>query len=124
MKSPIVQGDFQIVFEQLKSLILPHASQLIIKTDLADQYFLDTSFVRPDGYRISFGGVQINKNYVSYHLMPIYATQVSVSAELKKRMQGKACFNFKKSLDSDQLEELRTLTQDGVATFKSMGWIT
>jgi hypothetical protein len=41
--------------------------------------------------------VQINKNYVSYHLMPVYGNKAlrdSLSASLKKRMQGKSCFNF------------------------------
>ncbi len=39
----------------------------------------------------------MGKNYVSYHLMPVYMNRVlqkRISPELKKRMQGKACLNF------------------------------
>jgi hypothetical protein len=45
-----------------------------------------------------FGAVQLKKNYVSVHLMPIYADaalRAQVPPKLEKRMQGKSCFNFK-----------------------------
>jgi hypothetical protein len=41
--------------------------------------------------------VQINKSYVSYHLMPVYgnkALRASLSPSLRKHMQGQSCFNF------------------------------
>ena len=41
--------------------------------------------------------VQIKKNYVSFHFMPIYidpTLRESLSPALRKRMQGKGCFNF------------------------------
>ena len=45
-----------------------------------------------------FGAVVTGKAYVSYHLMPLYTCPwlvKTVSADLKKRMQGKSCFNFR-----------------------------
>ena len=47
-----------------------------------------------------FGVLQLKKNYVSLHLMPLYALpslRRKVSPELQRRMQGKSCFNFKKA---------------------------
>jgi len=67
--------------------------------------------------------VEIKKNYVSYHLMPVYAFPElleSVSPELKKRMQGKSCFNFSK-IDADTLKELAELTRKGFEKFKAEG---
>jgi len=40
-----------------------------------------------------------------------------LSPALKKRMQGKSCFNFK-SIDEEQLAELRELTKRGAARAK------
>jgi hypothetical protein len=44
-----------------------------------------------------FGAVQVKKNYVSCYLRPVYADPTllaRISDSLKKRMQGKSCFNF------------------------------
>lgn len=47
--------------------------------------------------------------------MPVYASeelQKSISAELKKRMQGKSCFNFKapdEKLFTDQIAAMETM---------------
>jgi hypothetical protein len=41
--------------------------------------------------------VQIKKNYVIYHLMPVYLNPgllEGMSPGLRKRMQGKSCFNL------------------------------
>ena len=40
----------------------------------------------------------------------------SMSPELKKRMQGKSCFNFKE-VDENLFKELATLTKAGAAKF-------
>jgi hypothetical protein len=57
---------------------------------------------------------------VSYHLMPVYAYPElleTISPTLKKRMQGKSCFNFTKT-DTKTLKELEDLTQKGFEAFK------
>ena len=66
-----------------------------------------------------FGAVQPMKNYVSYHLMPVYgsaALQATISPDLKKRMQGKSCFNFK-TVDAALFAELGELTAAGAEVF-------
>jgi hypothetical protein len=66
-----------------------------------------------------FGAVQPMKNYVSYHLMPVYgspALAATISPELKKRMQGKSCFNFK-TVDAALFAELGVLTAAGADVF-------
>ena len=60
-----------------------------------------------------FGAVKLGKAYVSYHLMPLYMNGPfanTLSAQLKKHMQGKTCFNFKVPPTPELLEELRRLT--------------
>jgi hypothetical protein len=52
--------------------------------------------------------------------MPVYMFPdmlKDISPELKKRMQGKSCFNFKK-VEPDLFKELTDLTHKGVERFK------
>jgi hypothetical protein len=66
-----------------------------------------------------FGGVRVGKAYVSYHLMPVYthpALEARISPALKKRMQGKSCFNFK-APDAALFDELEALTREGAALY-------
>jgi len=61
----------------------------------------------------------LGKNYVSFHLMSVYASPEllgKTSPELKKRMQGKSCFNFKQ-VDKKLFSELKTLTREGAVKF-------
>ena len=59
------------------------------------------------------------KRYVSFYLMSVYACPdllEGMSPELKKRMQGKSCFNFK-DVDEKLFKELAKLTKAGAARF-------
>ncbi len=114
------EKDFKQVFQDLKAIMEPFEKDLVVKKDEADNYYLNVHFQREDGYQGAFGGVEIKKNYVSYHLMPVYAYPellAGLSPALKKRMQGKSCFNFTKT-DAETLKELGDLTQKGFDTFK------
>jgi hypothetical protein len=62
-----------------------------------------------------FGGVRVGKRYVSYYLMPVYVEPSlldEVSPALRRRMQGKSCFNFT-SVDEGLFAELTELTRRG-----------
>jgi hypothetical protein len=71
------------------------------------------------GERMWFGGVRRGKAYVSVHLMPVY-THADLAAKippaLKKRMQGKSCFNFKAE-DPALFEQLETLIRESAAAY-------
>lgn len=112
---------FETVFSKLKALLQTYEDRLVLKVDKADQYYLDMPFKRSDGYVYAFGGVHIKKNYVSYYLMPVYSQPKllnAVSEKLKKRMQGKSCFNFK-VLDDALLLELKELTEKSFASYQN-----
>ena len=108
--------DFQSIFNQLKPILQAYESNLVVVADEPDNYYLDTKMIGSNKKPIFFGAVQIKKNYVSFHFMPVYMNPVllnSMSPQLKKRMQGKACFNFAKP-DDALFAELKALTQKGV----------
>jgi hypothetical protein len=75
--------------------------------------------------RLFFGAVRTGKAYVSFHLMPVYASSdlsKSISPELKKRMQGKSCFNFK-TVDEKLFKELAKLTKAGFKNFTNPAFL-
>jgi hypothetical protein len=117
--------DFQPVFDELKKLIEPYAGTLKPHAKAGDYLLIGPPTLRSQEREVWFGGVQIKKNYVSYHLMPVYACPdllESISPELKKRMQGKSCFNFK-TVDKALFKELGALTKEGYQRFKKEGWV-
>ena len=113
------QTQFPLVFKKLKSILEPYSSKLMIKTDTADGFSLDGAHSAKWKKELFFGAAQIKKNYVSFHLMPVYMYPdllKNISPELKKHMQGKSCFNFKE-IETSLFDELSQLTQQGFERF-------
>lgn len=109
------QNEFPLVFEQLKNILEPYAANLTVKADTPDTYSLDGPYSQKWKKELFFGSAQIKKNYVSFYLMPIYMYPEllkDVSPALKKHMQGKSCFNFKK-VEPALFIELVELTKKG-----------
>jgi hypothetical protein len=68
-----------------------------------------------------FAGLRTGKRYVSFYLMPVYARPElldDVSPALRKRMQGKACFNFA-TVDEQLMDELDALVARSYDVFVS-----
>ncbi|MGF1550316.1 MAG: hypothetical protein ACFBQW_07285 [Sphingomonadaceae bacterium] len=118
--------EFDEIFDRIRAMFAAHERDLLVTDDAPGKYYLGTSEVRAkDGYRTQFGGVEIKKNYVSAHLMPVYAHPElldGVSDGLKKRMQGKSCFNFKRE-DEGLFAELEALIARGAERFRADGRI-
>ena len=112
-------SEFPLVFEQLKAILKPYAKQMIVKTDSSDDYSLDGPYSQKWQKEVFFGAVQIKKNYVSFYLMPVYMFPEllkGISPELKRHMQGKSCFNFKK-VEPALFKELAELARKGCERF-------
>ena len=119
------RSDFRQVFEELKSILKPFARKMDVTSDTDTQYWLNTRYIMKNKQPLAFGGVRLGKNYVSFHLMSVYASPEllrNASPELKKRMQGKSCFNFKE-VDKKLFSELKTLTKDGAVKFSDQKFI-
>jgi hypothetical protein len=121
-----MDSEFEAIFVSLRKTYGRYEKQCVVISDVPGKYYLGTHEVRAkDGYRTWFGGVEIKKNYVSAHLLPVYACPDlldAISPQLRKRMQGKSCFNFKK-LQPGLLEEFSTLVETGAERFRQKGWI-
>lgn len=109
------------VFTALREVMLPYAKKLSPVTDSASDLYLNGRHPDAKGKARFFGAVQVKKNYVSFHLMPVYVNPSlleGVSPALRKRMQGKSCFNFEK-LEPALFTELAALTKRAFTDFQS-----
>jgi hypothetical protein len=108
-------SEFQDLFERFKSMLAPYAARMHVSADAPGYYGVDMA---PDDQRDPstwFAGTRLGKRYVSYYLMPVYVQPNlldGISPELRRRMQGKSCFNFAK-VDETLLAELEALTMTG-----------
>jgi hypothetical protein len=110
---------FPLVFEQLRAILLPYAKSLTLTADTPEAFSLDGPYSEKWKKPVFFGSVQVKKNYVSFYLMPVYLCPDlldEISPELKKHMQGKSCFNFKKP-EPALFKELAALTKKGHKRF-------
>lgn len=118
-----MKPEFEPVFAALKSVLKHHARTLKVLKDEPLEYTLVTKSNSNRGQPMWFGAVRAGKAYVSLHLMALYMNapmNALVPPTLKKRMQGKACFNFK-TIDKELLADVKALTQAGVDDYRKRG---
>ena len=115
------KNDFLPVFEHLKNILKPFEPKLTVTADTPGAYSLDGPYSEKWKKQLFFGSAQIKKNYVSFYLMPVYMFPdllKDISPELRKHMQGKSCFNFKK-VKPELFKELVELTRKSVERFRT-----
>jgi len=113
------KNDFGAVFARLKAMLRPYAKHCEVLHDTPSQYYLNTRFIMKNKQPLFFAAARIGKAYVSFHLMPVYACPEllqGTSPELKRRMQGLSCFNFK-TVEEKLFKELAQLTKASFARF-------
>jgi hypothetical protein len=104
---------FEAIRARLRSMLEPYAPPLYVTADGPTGFGLDMA---PEGQRDPstwFAGTRVGARYVSYYLMPVYVHPSlldDISSELRRRMQGKSCFNFAK-VDVALFAELEDLTR-------------
>jgi hypothetical protein len=127
--------EFNSIFVRLRAILQNHAGTLVVADDSDGRYCLEGS--PGPAVLAAWGGklrkpslpvawVQIGKAYVSYHLMPLYENSKlheRMSEELKARMQGKTCLNFKRN-DEELFKELEQLTARGLTAFRKAGYVS
>lgn len=119
------KSDFPNVFSKLKAILKPYAKKMVVVRDTREWFYLDTRYIMKNKKPLGFGAVRLGKAYASYYLMSIYACPdllKGMSPELKKRMQGKSCFNFKE-VDEKLFKELAKLTKAGAKRFSDKKFI-
>lgn len=114
--------DNNSLFNKLKSIFEKYEPNLSLLHNKTDNYYLNTPTTETSKKSEFFGAVQVKKSYVAFHLMPIYYYPEmldNISEELKKKMQGKSCFNFK-DINDKLFVELKLLTENCFDKYKSI----
>ncbi len=127
-------SNFEGIFGSSRRVLARHAESLSVAKDNPTRYCLEglvgPATVRAWGSKmkkptIPVAWVEIGKAYVSFHLMEIGGNERALegmSQELRARMQGKTCFNFKIA-DETLFRELEGLTERACEALKDGGFI-
>lgn len=109
------------VDQRLKAILRDQAERLVITKDGPAGMALEVPGLesKPWGY---VAGTRVGKRYVSFYLMPVYVSPdlvASISPELRRRKQGKACFNFAK-VDEPLLAELASVAARVIPGYRTV----
>jgi hypothetical protein len=127
-------SELEPVFAGLRLILQKHAGTFAVTDDSPRAYGLEgdpgPATLRAWGGkvrrpRIPVAWVRLGKAYVSFHLMALDGSpklHAGMSSQLKARMQGRTCFNFKKS-DEPLFQELDGITARGLAAFREAGFV-
>ena len=114
----------EAVEARLERVLAPYRSKLTASDMSGIELLLGTPTPKyPEGQQ--FAGIRFGKRYVSYYLTPVYLWPdllESLSPELRRRMQGKSCFNFT-SVDESLMDELESLTAASFDRFRAEGFV-
>ncbi len=122
------------LFARLRSILQQHAAQFCVGDDTATCYCLEANpgpatlrawSGKVKRSKIPVAWIQIGGTCVSFHLMALYGCKKlldGMSKELRARMQGKTCFNFR-TVDERLFLELEKVTADGISASREAGFI-
>ena len=108
--------DLSAVHVRLLQILAPYRERLVVAADGPGGLVLELP-----GYQgVPWGfaaGTRVGRRYVSFYLMGVYGAPELIeglSPELRRRMQGKSCFNFTR-IDERLFAELAVLTEQSIA---------
>lgn len=120
-----MKPEFAKIFSRLRDILVRHTGRLSVAQDTGTTFCLTGGMHPKHQTPMSIAWVKVGKAYVSFHHLGIYARPQllqGVSTELKARMQGKSCFNFK-AVDEKLFAELEQLTVRGFEVFRKAGFM-
>jgi len=114
--------EFELAFQGLRKILKPFDKKLRVIKDGPGGYMSESKSIRYRGKPVMFASIT-SKSYVAFHLFPVYMFPdllKGISPELKKRMQGKTCWNFKKA-EEPLFAELGGLVDASFRRFAEFG---
>jgi len=115
-------NDLAEVYLRLRPILEPYMPEMVAMQDNERGLYLNTRSIMKNKQPLFFASIAINKNYVSFHVFPVYMYPdlLDKVGDLMKRMQGKSCFNFRK-LSEEQVAGMRALVEAGHKRLKAEG---
>jgi hypothetical protein len=113
-------ADLAAVDRRLRAILEPYRGRFAVVGDGPNGVALHLRGLEDQPHAF-VAGVRPGKRYVSFYLMPVYGfpeLAQDMSPELRRRMQGKSCFNFT-IVDEALIAELETLTARGLDRYEA-----
>jgi hypothetical protein len=117
------------LFGQLKVLLTPYESRLSVRSDEPGYFDLwSDKHIEIAGRRrteVLFCGLIIQKSYVGFYFMPLYASDDLSSVfgpDLLATLKGKSCFHIKR-LTPDLKEQIEDALAAGWRLYEERGWV-
>lgn len=121
-----------LMFDQLKTLLLPYKDLLDIKVNTADHYELWTN----EGYRttslhpvnkrgIQFAAIMIYTGHITFYFQPLYidsSLKEALGESLKPFFRGKSCFHLKEVTDQIT-HDIKELLKKGWQSYQKLGLV-
>ena len=125
------QPELILIFEQIKKLLLPYVKGSIKMHggDKGKIILVSEKDIVVEGKKMSeiwFASALIQKGYVGFYYMPVYAVPAKIKSklapELLKCLKGKSCFHIKKA-DEMIFSQIKDALKIGYECYKEMGWL-
>lgn len=117
------------VFNELRALLKHYQPPFVSRMDDDAHFDLwsikDVVFAGRKRKEVYFAGLIIQKSYVGFYYMPIYAESELKSVfkpELLRLLKGKSCFHVKK-LDPTLREQIAEALRIGFEGYQHKGWV-
>lgn len=122
-------SELQTIFDTLKARMKAYQPPMTARMDDDSHFDLwsekDLVIEGRKRKEVYFAGLIIQKNYVGFYYMPVYANEEMkevFSPELLSRLKGKSCFHIKK-LDPQLLQQIDDALKSGFALYQERGWV-
>lgn len=126
---PVKNPELVPLFEEAKKLLLPYEKHFNARHDEPGGYDLwSEKDVVIEGRKrkgVFFAGLIIQKHYVGFYYMPIYADEKAAEffgPELLKLLKGKSCF-YLKALTPEIKKQMKSALAGGFELYKQRGWV-
>lgn len=125
------QSDLQEIFESLRKLLGKFDKNFVqgnVKTDKPQYHLWSKNKISIEGRKpknVYFAGIIIQKNFVGFYYMPVYAdTKLKdfFGPELLSLLKGKSCFHVKK-LDPKLKKQIAAALSLGFEQYKKRKWL-
>ena len=121
--------DLNEIFSELRVLLTSYSPPFSAKTDTPRYYdlwsFKDLVIEGRKRKEIFFAGLIIQKSYVGFYYMPVYAApevKQLFKPELLRLLKGKSCFHIRK-LTPDLLNQITEALERGYRLYQERGWV-
>ena len=125
----MISVELQPIFNELKPFLARYHPPLRSKRDEPVCYDLwsikDLVIEGRKRKEIFFAGLIIQKGYVGFYFMPVYAEPeiwLLFKPELLRLLKGKSCFHIKK-LTPELLQQIAEALDQGYRLYQARGWV-